>query len=218
MESNIARIDIIYGKCRVTLSWNEAQTSEDMVIDNIDEIGSRFLRTFKGSFIQFLDGDGMPLSISSIVTYKVSPIFAEVPDASINIESYKPTRILEGLKFTLEEDLEIKSDGKLENAPSKVELGKDNTAPFAELEKKPSNEMRSVTMQEVAQHNKAGDCWMVLQGKVFDVTDYVKRHPGGKVILKAAGKDGTALFNKYHPWVNFSFLLKGYQVGTLSKS
>lgn len=64
---------------------------------------------------------------------------------------------------------------------------------------------------------------MALGGVVYDVTDYVGKHPGGIIILEGAGKDGTQLFSnfyflfldKYHPWVNGSVILRGKEVGTL---
>lgn len=62
-----------------------------------------------------------------------------------------------------------------------------------------SGKARSVTLEEVAQHNKAGDCWIVVHGKVFDVTKFVAEHPGGqKVILNVAGQDATAKFDAFH--------------------
>ena len=42
-------------------------------------------------------------------------------------------------------------------------------------------------------------------------------HPGGtKFLMMAAGKDGTALFNKYHRWVNADMILKKTLVGRLA--
>lgn len=35
-----------------------------------------------------------------------------------------------------------------------------------------------VTMEEVAKHNKPDDCWIVIEGRVMDVTSYLKDHPG----------------------------------------
>lgn len=37
---------------------------------------------------------------------------------------------------------------------------------------------------------------MAIEGKVYDVTSYVSRHPGGKAILNGCGKDATVLFNE----------------------
>ncbi|ROT41487.1 hypothetical protein SODALDRAFT_322607 [Sodiomyces alkalinus F11] len=46
--------------------------------------------------------------------------------------------------------------------------------------------------REVAKHRSAASCWIVLHGKVYDVTDYLPEHPGGKsVLLRWAGKGYT---------------------------
>ncbi len=75
---------------------------------------------------------------------------------------------------------------------------------------------RPVTMEEVAQHNTADDGWVVLRGKVYNITPYLKYHPGGVRILAAvAGKDCTAQFNKYHAWVNGDALLAACFIGPL---
>ena len=57
-------------------------------------------------------------------------------------------------------------------------------------------EVISYTITEVATHNLEADCWMVIEGKVYDVTKFIPGHPGGKAILNGCGKDATALFNE----------------------
>ncbi|KAJ5710662.1 hypothetical protein N7488_004818 [Penicillium malachiteum] len=53
---------------------------------------------------------------------------------------------------------------------------------------------------EVAKHNTRESCWVVLYGKVYDVTDFLSSHPGGaKIILKLAGKDATEEYDPIHP-------------------
>ncbi len=52
-------------------------------------------------------------------------------------------------------------------------------------------------MEEVAAHDSEIDCWTVVNGKVYNITPFVKTHPGGRKILRAAGKDGTEIFSKY---------------------
>ncbi|XP_065860599.1 cytochrome b5 [Euphorbia lathyris] len=48
------------------------------------------------------------------------------------------------------------------------------------------------TLQEASQHNTKHDCWIVIDGKVYDVGSYLDEHPGGDdVILETAGKDAT---------------------------
>ncbi|KAH2184238.1 hypothetical protein KXW61_001269 [Aspergillus fumigatus] len=53
---------------------------------------------------------------------------------------------------------------------------------------------------EVAKHNTPDSCWVILYGKVYDVTDFLSEHPGGaKIILKLAGKDATEEYDPIHP-------------------
>ena len=74
------------------------------------------------------------------------------------------------------------------------------------------------TLEEIALHNKEDDCWTILNGRVYDITQYAKVHPGGKKIFLGKGKDCTELYNKYHPWVNGAYLIGKYQVGVLKRS
>ena len=73
------------------------------------------------------------------------------------------------------------------------------------------------TVEEVKQHNKENDCWTIYQGKIYDVTDYAKVHPGGRKIFLGKGKDCTQLFMQYHPWVNCQYLIGKYQVGVVGR-
>ena len=73
------------------------------------------------------------------------------------------------------------------------------------------------TLEEVAQHSTPDDCWTVHEGRVYDVTEYAKVHPGGKKIFLGAGKDCTELYAQYHPWVNAPHLIGKYQVGVLRR-
>jgi L-lactate dehydrogenase (cytochrome) len=60
--------------------------------------------------------------------------------------------------------------------------------------------MRLISAQEVSKHNKREDCWVIIHGKVYDLTNFLPEHPGGiKVILNQAGKDATAAFDPIHP-------------------
>ena len=64
-----------------------------------------------------------------------------------------------------------------------------------------------VTMEEVLKHNQEKNCWIAIHGVVYDVTDFLLFHPGGKaMLLKHCGTNGSRAFdsinkNTGHPTV-----------------
>lgn len=54
----------------------------------------------------------------------------------------------------------------------------------------------AITAAVVATHSSADDCWTIVSGKVYNITEYIPRHPGGDTILQACGTDGTTLFTE----------------------
>ncbi|KAM5543006.1 hypothetical protein V8D89_003390 [Ganoderma adspersum] len=57
-----------------------------------------------------------------------------------------------------------------------------------------------LTGPQVAEHASRDSCWIIVHGKVYDVTDFLDEHPGGsKIILKYAGKDATEAYDPIHP-------------------
>lgn len=84
----------------------------------------------------------------------------------------------------------------------------------------PGSKLRTdITLEEVAEHSTDEDGWTILRGKVYNLSPYMKYHPGGQAILrKVLGKDCTQLFNKYHAWVNAEALLGPCQIGTIAVS
>ena len=78
----------------------------------------------------------------------------------------------------------------------------------------PPSQPRRISSQELALHATPQDCWIAIQGRVYDVTRYLPFHPGGKgQLLRGKGNDATELFMKTHPWVNPEALLKKCWLG-----
>ena len=44
------------------------------------------------------------------------------------------------------------------------------------------------------------DAWICVDGLVFDVTSYIKAHPGGDVILEGLETDATELYSNLNRW------------------
>lgn len=55
------------------------------------------------------------------------------------------------------------------------------------------------TLTEVAEHADANSCWTAIDGKVYDLTEWIPLHPGGSdKILALCGTDGSAAFTQQH--------------------
>ncbi len=80
----------------------------------------------------------------------------------------------------------------------------------------------SYSASEVAKHATADDCWLIVDGGVYNVTSFVNEHPGGPDrITNFCGKDASAPFhqkpNGQPHSQRASDILKTLQIGTLSK-
>ncbi|XP_054110186.1 cytochrome b5 reductase 4 isoform X4 [Callithrix jacchus] len=83
-----------------------------------------------------------------------------------------------------------------------------------------------VTEEELKKHNKKDDCWVCIRGIisarfdigfVYNVSPYMEYHPGGEdELMRAAGSDGTELFDQVHRWVNYESMLKECLVGRMA--
>mmetsp|Transcript_4627 Transcript_4627/g.6485 ORF Transcript_4627/g.6485 Transcript_4627/m.6485 type:complete len:82 (-) Transcript_4627:102-347(-) len=57
----------------------------------------------------------------------------------------------------------------------------------------------SVSAEEVTKHSSEQDCWVIVGEEVYDVTNFMADHPGGKkAIMLFAGKDATEEFDMLH--------------------
>ncbi|XP_053520826.1 cytochrome b5 reductase 4 isoform X1 [Artibeus jamaicensis] len=74
-----------------------------------------------------------------------------------------------------------------------------------------------VTEEELKKHNTKNDCWICIRGLVYNVSPYMEYHPGGEdELMRAAGSDGTDLFDQVHRWVNYESMLRECLVGRMA--
>ncbi|MQL87139.1 hypothetical protein Taro_019675 [Colocasia esculenta] len=72
------------------------------------------------------------------------------------------------------------------------------------------------TLADVSKHNTPEDCWIVIGGKVYDVTKFLEDHPGGdEVLLSATGKDATDDFEDVGHSTSASAMMDEYYVGEI---
>ncbi|KAG5607021.1 hypothetical protein H5410_028513 [Solanum commersonii] len=89
-----------------------------------------------------------------------------------------------------------------------------------------SDDKKYITSEELKKHDKQDDLWISIQGKCYNVTDWVKEHPGGDIPIRSlAGQEATDAFIAFHPGTAWKYLdkfftgyhLKDYEVTEVSK-
>ncbi|MCR4329708.1 MAG: cytochrome b5 domain-containing protein [Candidatus Roizmanbacteria bacterium] len=60
-----------------------------------------------------------------------------------------------------------------------------------------TNVKKTFTIAEVKKHSTTEDCYLAIEGKIYDVTKFIEsnKHPGGEAIVQGCGTDATKLFN-----------------------
>lgn len=79
----------------------------------------------------------------------------------------------------------------------------------------------TLNLLEIAKHNSASNCWMIISGKVYNFTSYISRHPGRSSMVPYCGLDGTSAFLSGPPHSHSTFaqsLLSQYYIGDLNQT
>eukprot|EP00884_Botryococcus_braunii_P009658 jgi/Botrbrau1/18694/Bobra.0386s0021.1 len=77
-----------------------------------------------------------------------------------------------------------------------------------------NGDLPSYRLAEIAAHDTPEDCWLIIDGGVYDVSSFIPLHPGGDIIAVRAGGDCSDLFASYHPLSTRNILHK-FQIGKL---
>eukprot|EP00581_Thalassiosira_minuscula_P012720 CAMPEP_0183711802 /NCGR_PEP_ID=MMETSP0737-20130205/7192_1 /TAXON_ID=385413 /ORGANISM="Thalassiosira miniscula, Strain CCMP1093" /LENGTH=538 /DNA_ID=CAMNT_0025940369 /DNA_START=153 /DNA_END=1769 /DNA_ORIENTATION=- len=88
--------------------------------------------------------------------------------------------------------------------------------------------LKAISKSELASHNTPSSAWCAVHNQdsdgtytsghvVLDITNFAAKHPGGDLILLAAGKDASVLFETYHPRGVPHSLVKKLQIGVMEK-
>lgn len=78
-------------------------------------------------------------------------------------------------------------------------------------------ELKTFTASDVSVKNTQTSCFTIISGSVYDLTNWITKHPGGeKAILSICGKDSTAIFKKQHEGnKKTESVLSSFKIGTL---
>lgn len=114
--------------------------------------------------------------------------------------------------------------------PKKKTVTEDHQVPEEKKENVTENSLSPVaekqyTLTEISRHNKEKDCWIAVNGFVYEATEFIASSPSAqrKTVSKECGKDATIQFNakptgvKMSTWENIKAGLQNFQVGLLAK-
>ncbi|KAI5650623.1 hypothetical protein M9H77_36628 [Catharanthus roseus] len=80
-------------------------------------------------------------------------------------------------------------------------------------------ENKVYSYDEISLHSTAKDCWIVINAKIYDVTNFFDDHPGGAdVLLEAAGKDASEEFEAVGHGSSARLMLDEYYVAEVDPS
>lgn len=75
---------------------------------------------------------------------------------------------------------------------------------------------KDITLKELGEHNTKDSIWIHLAEKVYDITPFLDKHPGGMLpLVNMAGKDATDAFANYHPDYVYRKYLPSFYIGDL---
>ena len=96
-------------------------------------------------------------------------------------------------------DDEVSEDEAESDEPAEENSEEPQPTQTAEPTQAPEETVNGFTLAQVSERNSAAECWVVIDGGVYDLTQWIRSHPGGSgAILNLCGKDGTSSFTSQH--------------------
>ena len=121
------------------------------------------------------------------------------------------------LGFLQKQQRESATPAQPVTAPTPANTGSSNPT-----QAQSSQAAQDFTISEVSSHNTASNCWLIVNGNVYDVSKFLSQHPGGEAeIIPYCGKEATKAFDtqgrgggRGHS-TTADQLLQDYKIGTL---
>jgi len=85
----------------------------------------------------------------------------------------------------------------------------------------PKSSTTAYTVDQISKHNNKNDCWLIIDGNVYDISGYLTQHPGGVAqVTPYCGKDASQAYATMNGRGAHSStadeIRQNYQVGTVS--
>ncbi|XP_050305211.1 cytochrome b5 isoform X1 [Anthonomus grandis grandis] len=80
-------------------------------------------------------------------------------------------------------------------------------------------EVKKISFEEIKKHSDRSSNWIVINNDVFDVTEFLDKHPGGEeVLIEQAGQEATEAFEDVGHSSDARAMMEQYKIGTLVDS
>jgi predicted heme/steroid binding protein len=114
-------------------------------------------------------------------------------------------------------ELVLEKLSSIENNVKKIKINKKTKKHHSEHHSGGAKIYKQYTLEEVAKHKTKSDAWIVIEGKVANITNWIPKHPGGDIIMKGVGKDATKLFKSIGHDEYAKKMLNKYQIGIIKQ-
>ncbi|MFS7929813.1 putative cytochrome b5-like heme/steroid binding domain, cytochrome b5, heme-binding protein [Helianthus anomalus] len=82
-----------------------------------------------------------------------------------------------------------------------------------------ASEQKTFRFDEVSKHNEYDDIWLIVSGKVYDVSNFLLEHPGGaEAMIAATNKDATGDFEEAGHKDETREMMQKFCVGKIDES
>lgn len=140
----------------------------------------------------------LPLLLLAALTGCSSPAATQTMPEQTESASAEPSQTMDPMESETMDPMETQSMEETESAEPESSASPTATAtptPSAS----PSQSAAGYTLAEVAKRNTQTECWVAIDGGVYDLTDWIRQHPGGSGAIRAlCGTDGTNQFISQH--------------------
>lgn len=140
----------------------------------------------------------LPLLLLAALTGCSSPAATQTMPEQTESASAEPSQTMDPMESETMDPMETESMEETESAEPESSASPTATAtptPSAS----PSQSAAGYTLAEVAKRNTQTECWVAIDGGVYDLTDWIRQHPGGSGSIRAlCGTDGTNQFISQH--------------------
>ncbi|KAJ4766763.1 Cytochrome b5 [Rhynchospora pubera] len=78
-------------------------------------------------------------------------------------------------------------------------------------------DLKKLSASEISLHTSKDDCWLLINGKVYDVTKFLEDHPGGEEVLlhASASGDATDAFENVGHSTSATSMMESYLIGSV---